>query len=478
MSEKQKFYGFFSIGLLCAAIFLWVKMRLYDQLEYELDLFTILQLSRDYLFGKPFLYENAYGYNAAIHNYYLVPLCAPFTVLFGGKGLFVAGFVFMVWAWWLVSKLLSQVSVGKGVLFVLLFFSPTAFFLWDNFHFGWHTENFFYPLCVVLMASLLLKQKLSIWLSAIFLIINREDGVIHALAIFMMFRAIENKDGFWLSLKKLLPYIFAAIILFFAGLLLLQSISNGDSRINDTIERFLNNYDAHEVSFYLSDTSLNWVLLCGIIWLCALAIARKWLFFIWSLLAIVPIILSNIYSGLYYFPDPKYGINWAPRLAGIYGFLVAMFLLAVVSNKEKYNKLSYNIIFPLIGLFVCYIQTIGLERLHYYQQYTVLKRVNLAWSGTCPKESNKEVFGELEQLSNKIPNNYPVRMDLYLFAMFDHVDFIWPNINKHPYNEPKLLILSSQITEPATIPGDFIQYKQIGRYSIWMKKDDPLFSTF
>ncbi len=67
-----------------------------DKLEYETDLFSVLQLSRDFLWGKPLLYENAYGDNTAYHNSYLMPLYAPFTVAFGGKGLFVAGFAAML----------------------------------------------------------------------------------------------------------------------------------------------------------------------------------------------------------------------------------------------------------------------------------------------------------------------------------------------------------------------------------------------
>jgi hypothetical protein len=269
MDSKRKSYLLLLLGFLGALFFLIVKIALYDKLEYELDIFSILQLSRDYWLGKPFLYENFYGDNKAIHNYYLVPIFSPLTLILGGKGLFIAGFLLMLWALYLVSRLLKELPWGKGLLFLMLFFSPTAFFLWDNFRFGWHPESFYYPLAIVFMAALILNRKFSAWVAAICIILNREDGILIALSIYIIYEAAKNKDTAWILMKRMVPVIIVGGIIFLTGLLVLSLFSSGESRIGIAMQRFVDNYNTTNFILYMWKSARNWFLLCGTVWVLA-----------------------------------------------------------------------------------------------------------------------------------------------------------------------------------------------------------------
>lgn len=124
MNAYAKQNLFFGLGFLAALGMFMFKIKLYDLPDYQADLFGILQLSRDYVLGKPLLYENAYGDNSGIHNYYLMPLLAPFTLLFGGKGLFVAGFAFQCWMLVLLARIFFEAANLDGYPFFTAAFCP------------------------------------------------------------------------------------------------------------------------------------------------------------------------------------------------------------------------------------------------------------------------------------------------------------------------------------------------------------------
>ena len=72
-----------------------VKHYLFQGLEYTSDLFTFLQASNSWMYGRPLLFENQYGVLTEGHNYYTILAFGPLTKLFGAYGLF-AGFLLLL----------------------------------------------------------------------------------------------------------------------------------------------------------------------------------------------------------------------------------------------------------------------------------------------------------------------------------------------------------------------------------------------
>lgn len=467
MNGQRKLYLLFLIGFVGAAAFLWLKITLYDKLEYESDLFCILQLSRDFWWDKPFLYENGYGNNMATHNYYLTPFLAPATLVFGGKGLFVAGFACLVWALALVCRLLARVPLWKGAVFMLFLFSPTAFFVWDNYHFGWHAESLFFPLSLAFVAALALRDRTSVWVAAIFFVLSREDGILLVWSLYVLYTAATTRTYPTVILKKLLPVSVVAALVFLAGVALLYHFSGGESRTGITAERFLQHYTPSHLRYYIEKSLWNWLLLCGVVWLLALAAMNRLSFVFWSTVGLLPLLAVGFYSGAYYFPDLKYGINWAPRLAGIYGYILCALLLALVYGREKYNTPAYGALAIPLTLALCYLQYAHLKSLPYYYRYSVLDRIHLALFRGPSTEKDPHTLEELKALSESLPPNFPVRMDGHLFALFDHTDLVWPARGCKPYHAPELVITSKRTPDEEPIPQGFSLMRRIGPYEIW-----------
>lgn len=216
----------------------------------------------------------------------------------------------------------------------------------------------------------------------------------------------------------------------------------------------------------------SWLMLCFLVLALAIVINRSLPFIVVCLIGLLPLLLINFYSGAYYFPDLKYGINWAPRLAGTYGFVLSCLLLAMAKNDDE--RPSFQIYLLLVTPIICAVQVLALRELPYYQHYSIGTRTALAWSSDLPKVPNKTTQNQLKKLAKQLPANYPVRMDWELFAWFEHTDFIWPNKERHAYNEAKLLILSGEVADAEPIPTSFRKIGEIGKYGIWTNPDDAL----
>lgn len=424
-------------GWLVASLFLGFKCFLYDNQEYEADLFSILQLTKDYLLGKPLLFENAYGDNSALHNYYLLPLVAPFTLLFGGKGLFVAAYVLWIWAWNLWAKLLKGYPLTTGLGFLLIVFGPTAFYQWDNPHFGWHAENFYFPLLLLLSAALLLQNRLISVLAALLIILNREDGIILAAGVFVVYRW-SDQSPFSDNIRRTLKTGLAAAAVFIGGMLLLYFRSGGQSRLGEAAERFGQAYTPLVLFSYLDAEYWLWFLLAGVLLIpIFLLLNRKD-----RLLPIVALVVAvqgiNFMAAAYYFPDSKYGINWAPRLSGTYGLLCGLLGMVFYRSRNLWGrKLG---MMPAAGMAIFLIQAfapIGPD----YDPYSFSGRFNLIVQPDKRKLQNPAEREKLQQWFDATSRNEPVRTEEILFSIADHADLVWPDTLRIPFREPETAVL-------------------------------------
>lgn len=469
MNAYAKQNLFFGLGFLAALCMLLFKMKLYDLPDYQADLFGILQLSRDYVLGKPLLYENAYGDNSGIHNYYLLPLLAPFTLLFGGKGLFVAGFAFQCWMLVLLARIFSKLQNWMGILFLLLLFAPVSWYIWDNLKFGWHAESFYLPLSLIAAASLLLRNKLSFLLSAIFLVLNREDGVWMVFGLYALFAFLDDKQSPNQKLKKITLSLLLSIGIFAAGILLLYLRGKGETRAGDAWRLFQENLQQHSLSDYLGAAFLSWMGIAGIAFLLCLALIKNNTGRLVGLMVLLPVLGISLYSGIYYFPDLKYGITWAPRLSATYGFILSLLLISLYRKKITTHIKGLLWIGAAIGILV--IQYQSLLKLS-YQPYSLLTRVQLSLGKQSEKVPDEPVKQRLIAFSAMIPTQFPVRMDEELFALFDHTDMQWPRAIHKPFKPARMLISKHISDADVALPLPFMEAGKIGNYRIFMDRSD------
>ncbi len=436
MKPRTAQYILLLIGWLAATLFLSIKCVLYEIQEYEADLFSVLQLSRDYWLGKPFLFENAYGDNAAIHNYYLLPFLAPFTLAFGGKGLFVAAWLLWLWAWFLWAKLLKHVPLSVGLGFFLIVFGPTAFYQWDNPHFGWHAENYYYPLLLLFTASLLLKNNLVSLMAGLMIILNREDGVILASGLWIVNRWKEN-SSFPENVRNFFKSAIAAGLVFMSGILFLQLISGGKSRLGEAAERFRQSYTPQLLTNYLADEFWRWLLLGGLLLIPIIFLLKRKDRLLPIGIVLFAVMAVNFMAAAYYFPDTKYGINWAPRLSGTYGVLCGILLIVFYQNKQNAMR-NFGMLFWGMAVFFIQLQAFpGPES----DPYSFKKRIQKAAFRENEKlpdmNERKKITGWLAD----IDRNEPVQTEEVLFSLADHADYVWPDTLRKPFREPTTAIL-------------------------------------
>lgn len=181
--------------------FLGFKVVRFQLLGYTFnDMYAFIQMSHSWLDGRPFMYENIWGYHHQIHNYYTVLLWGPLTHWFGAYGLFIAQTFLLLLAYGVVNEQLYRrglpVWARYTVLGVILL-GPVSFWLNDHPNIGWHTELSYLPLCLLFASALLSEHLLPILLAGLAVVLVKEDGAVLAALIHLAYE--------WVRTIRILP---------------------------------------------------------------------------------------------------------------------------------------------------------------------------------------------------------------------------------------------------------------------------------
>ncbi len=154
------------------------KALLFRDLEYTgSDLYGLLDQSRSWLFTGRLLEDSAYGNQAAIHNYYLLPVLSPLTLWLGAYGLFLVLALLELLA--MVRLATSRALDTPGRLAALVgLLSPLGFFALDDPLWGFHPELFYPSLAVLLALALLEGWRGQAVFIAVVTILVKEDGAL------------------------------------------------------------------------------------------------------------------------------------------------------------------------------------------------------------------------------------------------------------------------------------------------------------
>jgi hypothetical protein len=167
-----------AVGLLLVLYAALCKAFLFHGLDYtHTDFFSFIEMSRSLFETGELLRDNVYGHHAAIHNYYLLLPFSPLVLAFGAYGLTLSLVVLHGWA---VLRIASASSLDQPGRVAVLggYLSPIAYAVFDDPSFGFHTELWYPPLCVLLALELREGRTRRAILVAALMLLVKEDGAV------------------------------------------------------------------------------------------------------------------------------------------------------------------------------------------------------------------------------------------------------------------------------------------------------------
>jgi hypothetical protein len=165
-------------GLLLVAYAALSKALLFHGLEYfHTDFVSFIEMSRSLYETGELLRDNVYGHHTAIHNYYLVLPFSPLVLAFGAYGLIVS-LVLLHGAAVLRIARAGSLDLPGRVAVLGAYLSPIAYAVFDDPGFGFHTELWYPPLCVLLALDLREGRSRRAILWAALTVLVKEDGAV------------------------------------------------------------------------------------------------------------------------------------------------------------------------------------------------------------------------------------------------------------------------------------------------------------
>ncbi len=433
-------------------VWLLLKLRFFNGLEYNSDIYSYLLLSRSSFEGHPLLYEPSMGSMYGIHNYFGMLLFYPVTELFGVPGFFLAHAALLAAAFISVGRWIEERAGASAIwIFAVLFFGPVAFWLWDDPVYGWHIELFFLPLALLFLTARLRGSRLS-YLWAVLILVVREDGPIVLWGAWMA--SLVNESG-PAAVRAACVATVSCAALFGVEMGVLR-LSGAPSRVSVALQRMSAVLKEPRAAYLILHLSACWLfVLSPVIAVCAAAKRRK-LVVIAALAAIAPLFFTSALAGFYYGPNyATMGLLWPPRFIMPWSCALAF---AVVSLPElRWPRASGTLAGACLGLFawqLCAL-SIPLGRQPRMWPYPVVSRLASALTGRLTVTRLSEVEQRaLACLGRKLPRRSRVLFDDRLFYYFQRQDF--PSLGRGEANEARPDAYVCDTAQRLSLPCDQI----------------------
>lgn len=448
-------------GLACVGIaVLWGKVRLYGSLEYQLDVFSFLQMSRALLDGRLPLFENGWGRDAALHNYFTVPLLLPVSSLFGAPGLFgilVAAFLAAPAALVLLGRRFPpERRRALELVGAAFFFSPAALWMVDDAPYGFHVELLIGPLAVVFAAGLLLRARWA-WGVGALLAMTREEGPLAALAVHATVAwareweaARSSRRAFGAALRAAAPWTGA----FAVGLALLAVQRIGEpaqSRAAGAVTALLRLPSRPDILSALGRSAAVGVLLLASGAVVAVAgISLRPV--VVAAAAALPLAGAAVVGGLasnYGAPGAVFfhGLSWAPRLAALWGILAAALAASVATSPTPFagrEREAARLGVAALALSLV-LQTVILSEWRSWNAVTRWSPARLrSGAGTLRARLSAREDAALRELARLLPPRTPLAATPALGAAFDRHDLVWPDRALEAWVPPVVVVCDTE----------------------------------
>lgn len=444
--------GAILVCLLVFCLFKWA--RLYT-LNYSFnDMYAFLQMSVSWLDGRPFMYDNIWGYHHRIHNYYTVLLWAPFIRLGGAYGLFVAQVLLLMLAYALVSeRLIRQLAPGWarwGLLGALLI-GPVSLWLNDHPNIGWHTELSYLPFSLLFALALAGGKRVWIWLTGALVVLVKEDGAILAALIYVAWLALTtlqqaDKPTLWPLLRSRRFWLSLGgwVLVFVLGMAWLSAKNEaGEPRLKNTLA-ILGQSGATGIFLgqMLTLIGQSLLLLLGVVIFLFLLLRtastdkKRLIWLVFALGVGVLTALNTVQSALYFGQSAfmQVALTWPPRFVLVWSFTTSfcvLYLLSAPVDSLPHIPKARSIALAA-GLFLVQIPIVYLVR---PDLPTLADWKNLARLRPAADKQTQLVLpadlAVLRKLAAALPPHSSVLAFDYVVPIFHKHYGIWPTGNHY-----------------------------------------------
>ena len=330
-----------------------------------------LQLSRGWLESRPFLYDDYFGYHTKIHNYFFLPLTGFITILTGTYGFFLLYLGLLAFLLFKIITWIKRLNSNAALFFVsataLFVFGPINFYNYLDFY-GWHAEQYFFPLLALATFYIAQDKRIS---AAVFLILAlsvKESAPVLVCGI-LLFASITNilleypKKSISQIIfhKRNIQITLVCFLIFCLGMLWLSHQSGSEkSRLSQAFIHFSSMNSPGIFIEYAGKTILFSTFTFTAGFLCFIPSLRYFprknllilmlsgYFFILNLVFFV--------EGLYYYPDFRLGIPYPARTGGLWTFFFCCFIFLMIKtvnnnlivSDKAWKFILYSFIFQLL----------------------------------------------------------------------------------------------------------------------------------
>jgi len=425
-------------------LWLLVKVRLFIGLEYSWDLFVALQVSQSWLMGRPLLWENRWGPDSVIHNYFVTPLLGPLTLHWGAYGLFVANAALLFLAYVELGRAMRPSSPPRRLAHAVAYlFGPVGFWIWDDPFYGWHGELLFLPLSVLFACALERRSRQRALWGAL-LVLLREDGPVVACSIQLLHVWLRASGPIWSGPGLLRSARVAAVWLTVLGVgLSIQRWAHplATHRLSDALSSFGRVVTDQEALLALMTSTAGALLLFGS-GLLIVAGRCRWP----ALVASLPVLGVAILGTLAY--DLRgmvgHGPTWACRFVMLWGILGVA--VAASPGRDGLQSSATTFWSSMVASVVAQAALLTL-----FAGYYPTRRLAQALPGAdniLAAQLSERERSFLACLRDSLPTDTAVAAHARLFAYFHRHDLVWASYPQNAWRQPQVVVCESRGSLP------------------------------
>lgn len=363
-----------------------------------------------------------------------------------------------------------------AVFYIVIFCGPFAYWLYDNPHYGFHTEMMYIPLGFVFAVSLYKKQH---WVSVLFALLMvsvKEDGAVMVASIHLLFIALQWTAGKitlkrWLLQSLLWGGVWVAV--FVAGMIYLKAqTQEGQDRLTEAFQHFSEFSSDEKLDYFLPIIKSFGLMLLpfGVVLLLMKQINYKaWL---WWLAFLVPITVVNFISGFVYFPAQSFSLTWVPRFSLTLSLFLAMGSFSLLMFSRPWFRPPFVSLIAAFGiafwLFSWQKDLLKSEKGYSYQ-YTTEQIFKEAHPYTYYPH-----WKDMGKIAGVLPDMYPVSPPHALFGAFHMQDIIWTERIYYAWTPPRMIICD-ETNIANVVPKDLLQNPDsvvTDKLHIYFEKED------
>ncbi|GAB3542944.1 hypothetical protein [Spirosoma fluminis] len=425
------------------------KILRFQTLSYTFnDMYAFIQMSHSWMDGRPFMYENIWGYHHNIHNYYTVLLWGPLCHFFGAYGLFAAqtGLLLISYAW--VNQRLNQREAPnwtRGAVLLVILLGPITFWLNDHPNIGWHTELTYLPFALLFALTLSGKKPWAAVVAGVAIALVKEDGAVVGALIHLTFDRLryvrQRADwslGGWLGRRQIWFIAIGWTLVFVAGMVWLGYKNDfAEPRLQVALKLIHDN--VYSKAFWDQTLRLigkSLLLLLPVI-LVLTGLVRQLpgrpqvqLLLMWGIGIGVLTILNFVQSSHYYDQPLFYlvSLTWPPRFVLVWAFSGAFLVLLLDEFADRFRPMPLARAWVLGGLlFLIQLPVLDLVR----PDFIAARDWIATMLGQYSPYKNRvylqpEDIASVKCLADKLPNQANVFAFDYVVPYFHRQYEIWP----------------------------------------------------